>query len=417
MVCRRVRYHERTDNLAARRGQSLVEILIGIVVGVLLVLAATSLISPALRAGLNVSQIQTATALGKELLDNVRTFAEGDWHNVSVLATSSANPYYLLAAQSPFLAVSGQESAVAEVSSGLIGYWKLDEATGTAVRDFSGSGTHGTSSGVGLAQSGPFYNAMLFSGTSSYVAASSTGAAVFSISAWVKPNGTQTDGAGVLSDSDGSDINYRLAWNGGTTTLFGGIYSGAAWHNTPNSPALSTSSWSHVVFTFDGTSLTLFVNATRIGSTTWSGTPGHGSTLYLGRYSNIYYDGYLDEVRIYNRALSASEVAQLRKATAYNRYFYLDDVYRDTTTGNVTSTGGSYDPSTKKVTVVSGWSGGATSSLTSYITRAMDSVIWQTDWAAGPNQSGPVLRANSQFATSTGLDYSSTTGAVDISNL
>ncbi len=403
--------------LRDRSGQSLVEILIGIVVGVLLVLAATSLITPALRAGLNVSQIQASTALGKELLDNVRTFAEGDWHNISALATSSANPYYILAAQSPFTAVSGRESAVTEVPSGLIGYWKLDEATGTVAHDFSGSGLNGALSGVTLGQTGRVYNAMLFNGTNSYAAASSTGAAVFSVSAWVKPNGTQTDGAGILSDSGGSDTNYRLVFNGGTTTLFGGIYSGAAWHNTPNSPALSTSSWSHVVFAFDGSSLTLFVDATRIGSTTWSGTPGHGDALYLGRYSTIYYNGYVDDVRIYNRALSATEVAQLYKATAYDRYFYLDDVYRDTATGNVTSTGGSYDPSTKKMTVVFGWNGGATSSLTSYITRAMDQVVRQTDWAGGPNQDGPVTSANSRFATSSALNYSSTAGAVNISGL
>lgn len=91
------------------KGQSLIEILIAIVVGVVMVLAAATLIAPALRSNTQVNRIQVAAALGKELLENVRVLAEADWHSIANLATSSANTYHL-SSSSPFTAIAGIES-------------------------------------------------------------------------------------------------------------------------------------------------------------------------------------------------------------------------------------------------------------------------------------------------------------------
>ncbi|MDP2598659.1 MAG: prepilin-type N-terminal cleavage/methylation domain-containing protein [Candidatus Liptonbacteria bacterium] len=94
---------------AARRGQSLVEVLVAAAVGALLVIAAAGVIAPALRANSTAGRVQVSAALAKELSDNIRVWSEGDWHNIFSLATSSANTYYLNTTSSPFTTSTGVE--------------------------------------------------------------------------------------------------------------------------------------------------------------------------------------------------------------------------------------------------------------------------------------------------------------------
>lgn len=93
-----------------RRGQSLLEILIAVAIGAILVTAAATVISPALRATKKVSEVQTAAALGKELLDNARVLADANWNNFASLLTTSANRYYISGV--PFSAAPGSEAIV-----------------------------------------------------------------------------------------------------------------------------------------------------------------------------------------------------------------------------------------------------------------------------------------------------------------
>ena len=91
------------------------------------------------------------------------------------------------------------------------------------------------------------------------------------------------------------------------------------------------------------------------------------------------------------------------------RYFYLDDVYRDSN-GNVTSTvsGNSYDPSTKRITVVSNGTqnGAPTSTLVAYLTRNISNVFDQTDWSGGSGYTGPTKVVTNTFTSESGMDSS-----------
>ena len=200
-----------------RSGQSLIEILMPVVIGAILVVAAVGAMVPALSVNRQATPLEVGTSLGAELLNNVRVWSEGDWHGILSLRTGTANIYYLNASSSPFTAVG----------------------------------------------------------------ASSTGGQVLAV---------------------------------GTST--------------------------------------------------------------------------------------------------YIRYFYVADTYR--ASDQIVSSGGVYDPSTKLVTVVYGLSGSMTSSLSVYLTRHGDNVYDQTDWAGGPNASGSATTTNNQFATSSNIDYSTTTGSIYI---
>jgi len=109
--------------LSERAGQSLVEVLVAITVGSIMVIAALSIITPALRGNTDVERIQAGTAIAKEMLENIRTFSESDWNNIADLATGSGNKYFLNAGSSPFRIATGTEGLVlAGSTSSLIGY-------------------------------------------------------------------------------------------------------------------------------------------------------------------------------------------------------------------------------------------------------------------------------------------------------
>lgn len=107
---------------------------------------------------------------------------------------------------------------------------------------------------------------------------------------------------------------------------------------------------------------------------------------------------------------STGDESVVVSTTTYKRFFYVDDVYRDV---NGAISGTYYDPSTKQITVGYSWPGTTTTTVSAYLSRSADRVFVQTDWSGGPNQSGPITSANSQFASSSAnMNYSSTSGSI-----
>ena len=103
-----------------RRGQSLIDILVGIAIGAIFIFAAAMAISQALRTGSQAAQTQAASWLAQGLLSNAQTWSGGDWHNVLALATGTAYQYFLITSSSPYVATSGIET----VSVGTTTYWR-----------------------------------------------------------------------------------------------------------------------------------------------------------------------------------------------------------------------------------------------------------------------------------------------------
>jgi prepilin-type N-terminal cleavage/methylation domain-containing protein len=100
--------------------------------------------------------------------------------------------------------------------------------------------------------------------------------------------------------------------------------------------------------------------------------------------------------------------------TTYTRYFYVDEVSRDA--GDVlVSSGGTNDPSTRRVTVVFRWPQSSTNTIATYLTRSRTNYVFnQTDWFGGPGLDTPVTSTGSRFSTSTKIYYTTTTGSIQI---
>lgn len=138
--------------------------------------------------------------------------------------------------------------------------------------------------------------------------------------AWLKVNSSLTNQVTSVITNQynlAASLNYSIGTNKspGDYNLCVGFFDGA-WHNTAGFvPALNA--WYQVVGTYDGTSLIQYVNGTANGSpVSYTGTPSSGGNTRIARrwddtvISTDLFPGDISIVRIYNRALTADEVAQ-----------------------------------------------------------------------------------------------------------
>ncbi len=122
-----------------RSGQSLIELLIAIAIGVILLVGAIMIISPALTTNANTERARVSAALGKELLENTRVIAAKDWNVFAALATSSANRFYINSSSSPFIIATGTESVLVATTS-YQRYFYLDDVYRNSSGKIDGSG-------------------------------------------------------------------------------------------------------------------------------------------------------------------------------------------------------------------------------------------------------------------------------------
>jgi|GEM_PF-1517910 type II secretory pathway pseudopilin PulG len=440
-------------------GQSLVEVLIAVAIGAILITGGVMLIVPALQSNSQATKVQAASLLGKQLLDNVRVWSEGNWNNVLALSTGTSYVYYMNTSSSPFTVATGTESiavatgtvATSSLTSGLVGYWPLDEGTGNTsgtskTADLSGYGNTGTWYGVASGTSG-YYSpgkigawAGTFDGVDNddYIqipnSSSLSPSNAWTISAWVQPQGSNTALGEIVSkwqSSAGTTINYSLdaGLNGSHLQKLRATVSpsgGGSGVSVTGNTTLNFGTWYYVAAVFNGVSTTLSVyvngqsDATPLTTSftqcaTNIGNPRIGSFDFSWASYKDTWTGLIDDVRVYNRALSAAEISQLyalgQSNVTYTRYFYISDVYRDGS-GNIVTSGGTYDPSTKQITVVYSWPNGPVNTMTTYIVRGRNNVVSQNSWSGGPGVTTPETSTNNQFASSTNIDYTTSTGSI-----
>jgi hypothetical protein len=214
--------------------------------------------------------------------------------------------------------------------TGLVGYWKFDTAVGTIVRDRSGSGNTGTLNGNGnwstvVPSRITFDNAgsMNFDGSTSYVALGTTSIpnpnATQSVAMWIYYTALPASGRTLYENLDGSSYGYRFGFGSSNKLqLWNAKASSAAVFqlDMSNTTTYPLSAWYHIAYTYDsGTGYyRLYLNGAEQANNN-TATPTSGSTTSV-RIANRntgaeYWDGNIDDVRVYNVALSASEVLAL----------------------------------------------------------------------------------------------------------
>jgi len=203
---------------------------------------------------------------------------------------------------------------------GLVAAYGFEEGTGTTVKDLSGNNLTGTIVGATWTSAGIYGKALSFNGTSSYVDLGSPSAlqltGSMTIEAWVKAAANPADDGQIVSKSSGPGWQLKTTPDTGPQTF--GIAVSAdsstkAQRYSNSVRALNT--WYHVAGVYDAASLTLstYVNGVLDNGTLLGTVPSSqlnpSANVNIGRRSGgFYFNGVIDEVRIYNRALSQSEI-------------------------------------------------------------------------------------------------------------
>jgi hypothetical protein len=206
----------------------------------------------------------------------------------------------------------------------IVGLWHFDEGSGSITYDTSGFESHGILVNDPTWVDGKFGKALRFDGIDDYVTNSSNWDSFvnslkstnqITVEAWVNLFGYQNnhpqsvdsviraEGMFYLrADSDPS-LDSRV-------TCF--FISNGTWIWTCTSNRLPLNTWTHLVGTWDGQNLKLYINGILINSTLALGSFGNlgNPNITIGATWNRYefFNGTIDEVRIYNRALTEEEI-------------------------------------------------------------------------------------------------------------
>lgn len=216
----------------------------------------------------------------------------------------------------------------------LVGYWKLDQGNGTVARDSSPTGANGALTNT------PFWNDLLlpapirfdnvhtlaFDGVDDYVDLGNPAAlnltTAITVSAWVNISASAAEKKVVAkwADTPAADRCYLLSVGGagGNQPLF-------AIHDSTDTPFIATSAvnllpgtWTHVAGTFDGTNVRIYVNGVQTGISAITGTiRSSAAPVRIGMGSGTPpageepFQGGIDDVRIYDRAITSAEALRL----------------------------------------------------------------------------------------------------------
>jgi hypothetical protein len=207
-------------------------------------------------------------------------------------------------------------------ADGLVGHWKLDETSGTVANDSAGN-YHGTVYGNPVWQptDGKINGALRFDGSDDYVTLP-IGSLIGSLTNSTFATWVNWSGVGDMSsifDFSSSAIVYMYL----TPTLFSGpmrfAISGVGEEDHIIASQALITGWHHVAVTIDAANkihilyLDGAVVAQRTAAKYTPSSLGNTTENYLGRspYEESYFNGSLDDFRIYDRVLGVDEITQL----------------------------------------------------------------------------------------------------------
>jgi len=208
------------------------------------------------------------------------------------------------------------------LSRGLVAAWLFGEGDGPKIYD-SANRNNGTLNGFTATSgwsSGVFGDCLLFDGVNDYIDVPNHSTlaitARITISAWVRRLGGSGGQFQTIVSRWGNTNSYVFIYDDTGNQLQVRL-SGLSTVTVSRSVSIEDSLWHHASVTYDGANITLYLDGLQLGAQTAStgSIIDNSLSLRIGRdntgFGTAYWNGQLDAIAIYNRALSASEVSQL----------------------------------------------------------------------------------------------------------
>jgi hypothetical protein len=202
-------------------------------------------------------------------------------------------------------------------TNGLVAAYGFEEKTGTQAIDASGSANHGTVSGATRVRTDFFGRALKFDGRRDWIAIENSASLGLSggmtLEAWVYPTARLTGWITVLMKERSGGPAYSLSANSDVGRPSTTVNTGAGDRSLSAGPQLPVKTWTHLAATYDGSTQRLYVNGELAGTRPQAGNISVSSgKLRIGGnaiWGDQNFTGYIDEVRVYNRALTQAEIA------------------------------------------------------------------------------------------------------------
>ena len=198
----------------------------------------------------------------------------------------------------------------------LVGWWKLDEGSGTIAYDSSGNGFDGTLTGDTKWVAGKYGPAVEVDGDGDYVEIPPIGinSDTVTMSAWIKRNGSQSDYTGIFFTRNMPTNNLAC----GLMISPGGTNIGYTWNDNSSATwswasglVVPDNEWCFVALVVEPTQATVYVNEDYAVNSIDHVAQEFSEPLWLGQctYSaNRFFDGQIDDARVYDRALTQGEI-------------------------------------------------------------------------------------------------------------
>lgn len=272
---------------------------------------------------IRINDSDNATAITNFWVENCNNAATVIWIKVPSIPASSTKVIYLYYGNSSATSLSSTANTFIRDIPGVAGAWTMDENSGTIVADATGNGHGGSATAtVGIA-AGKFGNARSFSGTQGYIQVANEttfpfGTSARTVCSWVLTNSLA--GTAVIFDTGttNTDQFFALGRSGSNLVGFG-------WSDDISVPNFFTTGvWNYVCLSYDGTNATLYGNGVQLAQVAkaWN-TVDSGGTYIGNDVPNHVWNGNIDELSYYSRALSSAEISDI-----YHNYAYATGSYQ-----------------------------------------------------------------------------------------
>lgn len=220
--------------------------------------------------------------------------------------------------------INAVEEGTLYLDPDLVGYWKFDEGSGTTAFDSSGNNNNGTLINGPTWIDGKYGKALSFDGLNDYVKINNSPSlqnanATVTLSAWIYTKSSDAGSQMILLKRDHYEDKqwyFRLWYVNGALHLDFVIIddTGTVRDATGTMPVLANQ-WNHVATVYDKYAqiVTLYLNGNGEIIPFPYNMKSYSSNVYIGAqvpYSDSFFNGTIDEVKIYSRALSAGEIKQ-----------------------------------------------------------------------------------------------------------